>query len=344
MKTYIFLGSLALGAQLAASGAMANDLTVATWGGSYTQKQRKAIIDPFSSATGTKVLDAAYSGGLGQIRAMVEAGNTTWDVIQLGAAEVINACAEGLVVPLDVSKLKHAAEFDKSSVSECAIGSAGWSMIIGYNSKAVSAEPTSWADFWDIKKYPGKRAMRREAKYNLEAALLADGVKPEELYQILGTPAGVERAFKKLDELKPNIQWWETGAQPAEWLGNGAVAMSTSFIGRILEAKAEGAPVGFTWSGAMYSVDSWAIISGTKNEAAAYDFVNFATSAQAQAEFSKLQPVAPVNLGSAALLPAERVAIMPVGDNLAKNIHLDHAFWNDNLEALTERFNAWLAR
>lgn len=323
---------------------MANDLTVATWGGSYTQKQRAAIIDPFTAASGTKVLDASYSGGLGQIRAMVDAGNTTWDVIQLGSAESINACAEGLIVPLDKSKLEHIKDFDASAVSDCGIGSAGWSLIIGYNTKAVGSEPTSWADFWDVKKFPGKRAMRREAKNNLEAALLADGVSPAELYQILGTPEGIDRAFRKLDELKPNIQWWETGAQPAEWLGNGNVVMTTSFIGRILEAKAEGAPVNFTWSGAMYSVDSWAIIAGSKNEKAAYDFINFATSPEAQAEFSKLQAVAPVNLKSEALLSPERTAIMPVGSNLAKNIHLDHAFWNDNLEALTERFNAWLAR
>lgn len=322
--------------------SMAGELTVATWGGSYTQKQREAIIAPFTASSGINVLDAPYSGGLGQIRAMIDAGNTTWDVVQLGGAETINACAEGLIQPLDQTRLKHVAEFDPTSVSECGIGAAGWSLIIGYNTKLLGSEPKGWADFWDVKTFPGKRAMRREAKYNLEAALMADGVQSADVYKVLGTPEGVDRAFKKLDELKPNIQWWETGAQPAEWLGNGTIAMSTSFIGRILEAKVEGAPVGFVWSGGMYSVDNWAIVANAKNQDAAYDFLNFATSAESQAAFSRIQPVAPVNLKSVALLPNERTAIMPVGDNLA--FRLNQLFWNDNLEVLTERFNAWLAR
>ncbi|WP_448956595.1 ABC transporter substrate-binding protein [Labrys neptuniae] len=324
--------------------AFAEDVTVATWGGTYTEKQRKTIFDPYTAKSGTTVLDAIYTGGLGQIQAMVESGNTTWDVIQMGAPETLNACAQGLIEELDTSKLTTGADFKDPGITKCGIGAIGWGMVIAYNTKLSGDGPKTWADFWDLKKYPGKRGMKREPQNNLEAALLADGVAPADVYKVLSTPAGVDRAFKKLDEIKPQIQWWEAGAQPPEWLANGGVAMSTTFVGRILEAQAEGAPIKFGWPGALYTVDYWAIVSGTKKKDTAYSFLNYATSPQAQAEFSKIQPVAPVNLKASSLLTSERIAIMPVGDNLKDAVPSDSNFWNDNLEALTERFNTWAAR
>ncbi|WLE00694.1 ABC transporter substrate-binding protein (plasmid) [Agrobacterium leguminum] len=325
------------------SAAQESTLTVATWGGTYTQKQRQTIIDPFSKESGTKVLDASYTGGLGQLRAMIEAGNATWDVVELEAADVINACNEGLIEPLDKTKLKNAADLGQG-VTECGLGAVGWSIVIGYNSESTGDAPKTWADFWDLKKYPGKRAIRRSPQYALEAALLADGVTPAELYKVMATPAGIDRAFKKLDEIKPQIQWWEAGSQPAEWLASGNVVMSTSYVGRLLEAAVEKAPVKFGWNGAFYSLDYWAIIKGTKRLEASYDFLNFATDAKPQAAFSEIQPVAPVNVKAEALLTPERRKIMPIGENLAQGAVFDDQFWVDNADALTERFNNWLSQ
>lgn len=326
-----------------AAAAQDNTLTVATWGGTYTQKQRQTIIDPFTKESGIKVLDASYTGGLGQLRAMVEAGNSTWDVVELEAADVINACNEGLIEPLDKAKLEHVADLGKG-VAECGLGAVGWSIVIGYNSAATGDAAKTWADFWDVKKYPGKRAMRRSPQYALEAALLADGVAPGELYKVLATPQGLDRAFKKLDEIKPQIQWWEAGSQPAEWLASGNVVMSTSYVGRLVEAAAEKAPVKFGWNGAFYSLDYWAVVKGTKNTDASYSFLNYATGAKPQAAFSEIQPVAPVNVKAEALLSPERRKIMPVGENLAQNVVFSDQFWVDNTDALTERFNNWLTR
>ncbi|MGE3363182.1 MAG: ABC transporter substrate-binding protein [Rhizobiaceae bacterium] len=346
MKKSSLLGGLLAAAVLGAGigHAFAEDVTVATWGGTYTEKQRKSIFDPYTAKSGNAVLDAVYTGGLGQIQAMVESGNTTWDVIQMGAPETLNACAQGLIEELDTSKLASAADFKDPGITKCGVGAIGWGMVIAYNTKSTGDQPKTWADFWDLKKYPGKRGMKREPQNNLEAALLADSVAPADVYKVLSTPEGVDRAFKKLDEIKADIQWWEAGAQPPEWLANGGVAMSTTFVGRILEAQAEGAPIKFGWSGSLYSVDYWAIVSGAKKQDAAYAFLSYATSPEAQAEFSKIQPVAPVNLKSSALLSPDRIAIMPVGDNLKEAVPTDSSFWNDNLEALTERFNAWASK
>lgn len=324
--------------------AFADSLTVATWGGSYTQKQRSVLMEPFTKKAGTEVRDAVYTGGLGQIRAMVEARNTVWDVITLGSPETINACAEGAIVELDKSKLTHAADFPPGGITPCGIGSVGWSLVLAYNSKLTGEQPKTWADFWDLKKYPGKRALRRQPKATLEIALLADGVAREDVYKVMRTPAGIDRAFRKLDEIKSSIRWWEAGAQPSDWLSSGNVVMSTSFIGRILEARAEGAPLGYGWQDAFYTIDYWTIVSGGKNIERAYEFINFASSPEAQAAFSAIQPVAPVNGKSAGLLAPDRLPLMPVGKNLEQNVRYDEQFWNDNLETLNERFNAWLAK
>ena len=340
----ISLAALLLAAGTVSAGAQERQLTVATWGGTYTQKQRATIIDPFAKEAGVRVLDAPYTGGLGQLRAMREAGNSTWDVVQLEAPDLIAACAEGLVQRLDPAKLANLSDLGPGGASECGVGAVGWSIVIGYNSDLVKQAPRSWADFWDVKTFPGKRAMRRSPQYALEAALLADGVAPAELYATLGKKEGVDRAFRKLDALKPHIQWWEAGSQPPEWLARGEVAMATSYVGRLLEARAEKAPVSFGWGGSFYSVDSWAIVDGTKRKSEAYAFLDYATGAKAQAAFSEIQPVAPVNQKAAALLKPERLAIMPVGDNLKQGTVFSDTFWVENIDALTERFNAWLAR
>jgi putative spermidine/putrescine transport system substrate-binding protein len=345
MKRIVNSTGLAIGLIIgSAASAFAGDVTVATWGGSYTEKQRTSIFDPYTKASGKTVLDAVYTGGLGQIQAMVDAGNTTWDVIQMGAAATLNACDQGLLEELDTSRLEHLSEFSGIGISDCGIGAIAWGLVLAYNTELTGEQHKSWTDFWDLKTYPGKRAMKREPRSNLEFALLADGVAPEDIYTVLRTEDGLDRAFAKLDEIKDSIQWWEAGAQPPEWLANGNVVMSTSFVGRIVEARSEGASVTFDWPGATYSVDYWAIVAGSKNIDEAYGLLNYATSAEAQAAFSRIQPVAPVNASAAGLLTAERLKLMPAGDNLNDTVPSDESFWIENLEPLTERFNTWVSQ
>lgn len=324
------------------AAAHAESLTVASWGGTYTENQRRTIFAPFEAEASVEVLDVPYDGGLGQLRAQADAGNPTWDVVQLEGPDLVLACMEGLVEPLDPARLAH-AEALGDTVTECGVGAAGWSIVIGYNTDVVGPAPTGWADFWDTATFPGKRAMRRSPQYALEAALLADGVPMTEVYGQLATPKGVDRAFAKLDEIKDDIQWWESGSQPAEWLSTGNVAMSTSYVGRLLTAAEEGAPVAFDWSGSVYSVDSWAIVAGTAQADLAYAFLDTATGAEPQAAFAAAQQVAPTNDAARALLPAEQAALLPRPADGTTVLALDDAFWVENLEMLSERFNTWLS-
>ena len=222
------------------AGAANADVTVISFGGSNQKAQIKAFYVPYTKATGGKIVQGEYNGEQAKIKAMVEAKNVSWDVVEVESPELARGCEEGIYEKLDMSKIGPKADFVPAAISECGIGVFVWSTVIAYNADVLKTAPNSWADFWDTKKIPGKRGMRKGAKFTLEFALLADGVKPDEVYKLLGTKAGVERAFKKLDQLKANIQWWEAGAQAPQLLAAGDVVMTSAYNGRIATAQKEG--------------------------------------------------------------------------------------------------------
>jgi hypothetical protein len=190
---------------------------------------------------------------------MVEAKNVTWDVLEVESPELVRGCEEGLFEKIDFAQVGDKADFVPAAVNECGVGIFVWSTALAYNADRLKEAPTSWADFWNVDKFPGKRGLRKGAKYTLEFALLADGVPTSDVYKVLATPAGVDRAFAKLDKLKANIQWWEAGAQPPQLLASGDLVMSAAYNGRISAAQVEGKNLKVVWNGSIYDVDSWAI-------------------------------------------------------------------------------------
>jgi putative spermidine/putrescine transport system substrate-binding protein len=157
---------------------------------------------------------------MARIKVMVDTGNVDWDVVQIEGPDLLRGCDEGMYERLDWNKLGHKDQLIADAAQECGSAALVWSVAIAYDRDKLAQAPTSWADFWDVKKYPGKRGLRKRAVYNLEFALLADGVKVEDVYKVLATPAGVDRAFAKLSQLKPYIQWWEAG-RPAAAMADG---------------------------------------------------------------------------------------------------------------------------
>ena len=260
-------------AALVALPAMAQSLTVVNFGGANGAAQKKAYIDPIEK-TGTKVTMVEYNGEQAKIKAMVEAKKVTWDVVEVESPDLSCGCDEGLFEKLDWAKIGNKADFQKAAVHECGVGTFVWSTVMAYNADKLKTAPTTWADFWDVKKFPGKRGMRKGARYNLEFALMADGVKPADVYKVLATKAGADRAFKKLTELKPSIQWWEAGAQAPQFLVAGDVVLSTVYNGRIDAANREGRNLQIYWPGGIYDLDYWVIPKGTAKKDAAYKFLN----------------------------------------------------------------------
>ena len=332
-------------AVLLAAGSASADITVISFGGANQKAQAKAFYEPFDKSGAGKVLPGEYNGEQAKIKAMVEAANVTWDVVEVESPELVRGCEEGLYEKLDYSKIGPKADFLPKAVSNCGIGIFVWSTAIAYNADKLKTGPTSWADFWDVKKFPGKRGLRKGAKFTLEFALLADGVAPADVYKVLGTKAGVERAFKKLDQIKGDIQWWEAGAQPPQLLASGDVVMSSVYNGRIAAAQKEGKNLKLVWNGSIYDVDSWAIPKGTPKRDEAYKFIKFASQPENQQVFAGEIPYGPTHMKGIAGMDPKIAAELPTApENLKGALASNTEFWVENGEDLEQRFNAWAAR
>jgi putative spermidine/putrescine transport system substrate-binding protein len=320
-------------------------ITVVNFGGANGNAQKKAYIEPFEKSSGIKVVGVEYNGEQAKIKAMVEAKKVSWDVVEVESPDVTRGCDEGLFEKLDYSKIGNKADFAPAAVHECGIGIFIWSTVMAYNADKLKTAPTTWADFWDTKKFPGKRAMRKGARYNVEFALMADGVAVQDVYKVLMTKEGADRAFKKLTELKPNIQWWEAGAQPPQFLVAGDVVMTTAYNGRIDAAQREGKNLQITWTGGIYDLDFWVMPKGTPNKDAALKYIALASSADAQATYAKNISYGPTNTKALAKLDAKTLGMLPTSPTNAKTaLQFNVPFWADQGEALEKRFAAWAAQ
>jgi putative spermidine/putrescine transport system substrate-binding protein len=321
--------------------AFAQQITVVNFGGANANAQKKAYYEPFEK-TGTKVVAVEYNGEQAKIKAMVETKKVTWDVVEVESPDAARGCDEGLFEKLDYSKIGDKASFLPAAVTECGIGVFVWSTVMAYNGDKLKNGPTTWADFWNTKKFPGKRGMRKGARYNLEFALMADGVKPADVYKVLATKEGAERAFKKLTELKPSIQWWEAGAQPPQFLVAGDVALTTVYNGRIDAANREGRNLKISWTGGIYDLDYWVIPKGTPNKEAALKFIAFASQPDTQAEYARHIAYGPTNTKALAKLDAKVLSNLPTAPANAKDaLQFNLKFWADQGEELEKRFAAW---
>ena len=335
-------------------------ITVVSWGGAYTKSQVEAYHKPFIAGSKAKIISQDYNGGLAEIKAQVEAGNVTWDVVDVELSDAVRACDEGLAEEIDQSILPKGADGTPAAEdfiagtldTPCAVPTIVWSTIYAYDSSAMDNAPSTIADFFDTEKFPGKRGMRKTPKANLEMALMADGVAAEEVYEVLSTDEGVDRAFAKLDEIKDDVVWWEAGAQPPQLLADGEVAMTTAYNGRIFNAvAAEDKPFEIVWDGQVWDLDLWIIPKGAPNKEAALDFVAFSTSTVPLAEQASWISYGPVRKSSAPMVGSyngkpdlKMGPQMPTApDNFENALQNDFEFWADNQDELNERFNAWLA-
>ncbi|MEK8026223.1 MAG: Spermidine/putrescine-binding periplasmic protein precursor [Pseudomonadota bacterium] len=335
---------------LAAAGLLAlpafaqSQLTVVNFGGANGAAQKKAYVEPFNK-TGTQIVSVEYNGEQAKIKAMVETKKISWDVVEVESPDVARGCDEGLFEKIDWSKVGHKADFMPAAIHECGVGIFVWSTVMAYNGDKIKTAPKTWADFWDTKKIPGKRGMRKGARYNLEFALMADGVKPADVYKVLATQEGADRAFKKMSELKANIQWWEAGAQPPQFLVAGDVVMATAFNGRIDAAQREGKNLQVAWTGGIYDLDYWTVVKGTPNKDAAMKFIAFASTPEAQAVYAQNIAYGPTNKKALAKLDAKTLSGLPTAPANAKDaLQFSIGFWADQGEALEKRFAAWAAQ
>lgn len=340
------LAALLAGATLASAPALARPLTVVSWGGAYQEAQKQVYFEPFKASSGTEMIDESWDGGIGVLRSKVEGGTDSgWDVVQVESEELAVGCDEGLFLQLDWDKIGGKDAYMDAAVSECGVGAIVYDFVLGYDKDKLAEAPSGWADFFDTAKYPGKRALRQGPKTNLEIALIADGVAPADVYDVLATDEGVDRAFAKLDTIKGDLIWWKSGAQPPQFLASGEVVMTSVYNGRIDAAnRTDNRNFGIQWNGALFTLDSWVILKTTPNAEAAHAFLAFAGAAENQAKLPEAIAYGVTNKGATPLIDPARLADLPTApDNIANAVQLSDAFWIENIDRLTERFNTWAA-
>ncbi len=361
--TNLLLATSALA--IAASAAAAEDMTIVSWGGAYLNSQQKAYHDPYMAMNpGLNIInDDASAEAVAKLRAMNEAGNLTWDLVDVVPSDAMRLCDEGLAMPIDFDKVLAPApdgtpateDFGALLVSECFIPQIVYSTTFGYRTDMVGdTPPTSVCDVFDLAKYPGKRALQKRPIDNMEWALYCDGVAKDEIYNVLGTDEGVARAFAKLGTIKDSVVWWNAGAETPQLLADGEVVMGSTFNGRLFSAIAEqNQPIGMLWDMQSFDLDGWVIPTGLPEDrlARVLDYVRFATDTQRLADQSKYISYGPARASSAPLvsthaeLGIEMAPHMPTDPKNASNTHIyDYEWWADNRDDLDAKFQAWLAQ
>jgi putative spermidine/putrescine transport system substrate-binding protein len=347
-------------------------VTVASWGGAYTESQKLGYGDPTAKALGVEINWVDYSGGLSEIKAQKEAGAITWDIIDVFAFDTINGCDEGLFVKFDFDKdfppapdgTPASEDFFTGMPSECAVGNILYSWNYAFDTRAFGGkEPKTIKDFFNTKKFPGKRAIYKSALTNLEIALAADGVKLGDggtrVYRKLLADGGIERAMNKIKALctDPNggCVFWSAGAQPPELLVAGEVVMATGWNGRFFNAEVgENAPIKQVWDGQGLDYEYFALVAGGPDEANAKKALAMMTNTEMLAGSAKYIAYAPWRKSSLDIITAgepwykdgktNMMPQMPTAPANTKNYFLvDPFFWADNNTEISEMWEAMKA-
>lgn len=317
----------------------ATQITVADPGGPFGPAFRKAFYDPFEKATGDRVVNVAREAEpTAQFKAMVDTKSYIWDVctLTLSARDILSK--QGLLEPIGFAHAD-APKLMPEAISAEWMGTDVYSTVLGFRTDRVKTAPASWADFFDVEKFPGRRSMRKNPIDSLEQALLADGVPLDKLY-----PLDVDRAFKKLDKIKQHIAvWWTGGAQTTQLLQSGEVDMITGWNARLQAAIDGGTPARIIWNQGLYSIEGWAIPKGCPRADTARAFIRFCSDPARQAAFTEGLAYGPTNLDAYKTIDPKRAAILPTSpDNLKQMAIANEAWWSANRSQVTERFNAWL--
>lgn len=290
------IGSMLAGSLLATTAlAMDKSVTIASWGGSYQEAQSKALFEPAEANTGIAVKQETY-GGMSDVRLQVSSGQVTLDIVASGSGSAARAAAEGLLEKLDYDVID-VSTFYPGLYTDYCVGGDVFSTVYAWNTDTFGEDgPQSWADFFDVEKFPGSRAYRGKVSGALAPAMMADGVPMDKVWEELDSEEGIERAINKIRELKPHISvFWTSGAQHAQLMKDGEVDMTTGWNGRFDNAKKDGAQVAYSFNQALLDYDCFAVPKGAPNRDTAMEFLNEISKAEYQDDLPKYITYGPTN-------------------------------------------------
>ena len=322
---------------LRAQGKFAGEKVIfASWGGIYQEASKRGYCDSFAAKTGATVIQDGPVD-YAKLRTMIQSGSPTWDVVDVTIDFLYNAAKDGLFEKIDTN-IVDTKDLPAKFVHEYGIANIVWSYNIAFNTEAFPAQhPKTWSEFFDVDKFPGRRALRDRVNPMLEIALLADGVPFERLY-----PLDVDRALKKLDAIKQNAVWWTTNSQSQQLMIDGECTLGILNNGRIYDAVQKGAKIGIEWAQNLQSVDYLVVPKGSKVKNAAMGLIAEMVLPESQARVSNIMPLAPTNPEAFKLISKEVAPWLSTEPaNLTQGFPINEEYWRDHYKTLAERWTAW---
>ncbi|MDT0570262.1 ABC transporter substrate-binding protein [Streptomyces sp. DSM 3412] len=327
----------ACGGGTTAGGSGSGSVTFVSWGGAFQDAQQKAWTDPFTKKTGAEVVQDGPTD-YSKLKAMVQAGNVSWDVMDVDANVAIKECGT-LFQKIDTKTVDTSKIDPKLDIGECGVPVVQQSIVMVYDKKKFADNPpTSMADFFDLKKYPGKRGVYNTAAPGLlEQALLADGVAADQLY-----PLDVDRALKKLDSIRGSISWYAQPTQSTEQLNSGSVSMALVYNGRAHAAVKDGADYAPVWSTAFRTTDALVIPKGAPNKGAAEKLLSYIATPEAQAALTESIPYAPTTVNTSPKVDALTEEFLPTSAKALPQTHvIDMNWWANNNDDALQAWTKW---
>ncbi len=310
----------------------------ASWGGAYQDAERACYCEPFAAATGARVVQDGPMN-VAKFRAMIEGGAPDWDVADVTIDFLYAGTPDHLFEPIDTA-IVDTSRIAPQFVNKFGVGCIVWSYNLGYSTKEYAtpgSQPQSWADLFDVKRFPGKRSLADNVVSTLEIALLADGVLPDKLY-----PLDVDRALKKLHTIKGDTIFWSTNSQSQQLFVDGEVNLGMILNGRAYDAQKKGAPIAISWQQNIQSVDYLVVPRGSRNRAAAMALINTMGVAENQAKLANMIAYAPTNPAAFQFIDAQVSPWLSTApDNVKQGFVINAEYWRDHQKALMERWASW---
>jgi len=338
--------ALAAPAVWTSSKAQSKRIVVRDDGGIYTKAYSAVFYKPFTEKTGIEVVGVqAAAEPVAQIKGMVDTKTYTWDMakISLPAIYILTTGDKKYLETHGLESEPVVKSIPAAYMSPYGVGTNIYSTVLAYRNDKFKGKraPASWADLWNVKEVPGRRALRKHPFDTIEESLMADGVPAAQVY-----PCNLDRAFASLDKIKPHVGvWWTSGAQCEQMLTSGEVDMIATWVSRPQAAIANGAPVSIVWDQNIWGADHWSILAGTPNANACREFIKFASDPKRMASLVEYFPAGVTQPEAFNHIKPEIAKNCPTFPaNMKSGVKIDAKYWLDNQAAVIERYNAWVLK
>ncbi|MFB9948673.1 ABC transporter substrate-binding protein [Rhizobium puerariae] len=292
---------------LSAAGAAAEDLTILSLGGTYQENQSKYWFKPYAEATGVKVTEAA-GYNFANLRVMIQSGNVEADLVDLSADSVNALSKDNLLEAIDWSAVPESC---KAGIPEdmrhpYAFPTIQWAMVMAYNTKTYPQGPKSWADFWNVQAFPGKRGSIGATRPPVEQAAMALNSDPAKLY-----PFDIDKTFDKIAELGSNMVFSDGYAKVVQFLADGEVDMIVIPNGRMVPLVADGKPVAINWNQHLRFPNFFVIPKGAPHVESARKFLNWVCEPERLAALAKPTNYGPINTDAYKFIDKDVAPLLP---------------------------------